>query len=151
MTHLSPKTARHLLTAMTTGHILSRSRNMGLEALVERSHAISTPLLNHAGIRIAQHLVYSITEAGRAWLRPAAPTIIRDSTKSEPAPASIVLSDPRQMDIEAAIAASSGGAAHSTPLTVFDAPTDTATGVSAPVGRSSTSALAAAKPEQLSS
>lgn len=58
--------------------------------------------------------------------------------------------DARQMDIEAAIAASSGGAPHA-PLTVFDAPAGTAAGVSAPVGRSSTSALAAAPPEHPSS
>jgi hypothetical protein len=59
--------------------------------------------------------------------------------------------DPRQTDIEAAIAASSGGEALHAPLTVFDAPAGTAAGVSAPVGRSSTSALAAAPPEHPSS
>lgn len=61
--------------------------------------------------------------------------------------------DARQLDIEAAIAASSGGEALHAPLTDpnFDAPADTATGVSAPVGRSSKPALAAASPEHPSS
>jgi hypothetical protein len=56
--------------------------------------------------------------------------------------------DDRQHDLEDAIAASrSGGEPDATPLTDFDAPAVPTADVSAPVGRSSKHALAAAKPE----
>jgi hypothetical protein len=56
--------------------------------------------------------------------------------------------DPRQTDIEDAIAsASSGDAPECAPLPDNDAPAVTAAGVSAPEGRSSKHALTAAKPE----
>ena len=56
--------------------------------------------------------------------------------------------DDRQTDIEDAIAsASSGDAPGCAPLPDFDAPAVPAAGVSAPEGRSSKPALAAAKPE----
>ena len=56
--------------------------------------------------------------------------------------------DVRQHDIEDVIAsASSGDAPECAPLPDLDAPTVTAADVSAPVGRSSKPALAAAKPE----
>ncbi|WP_267414721.1 hypothetical protein [Sphingomonas sp. GC_Shp_4] len=59
--------------------------------------------------------------------------------------------DQRQHDIEDAIAfASSGSAPVCAPLTDFDAPTVPAADVSAPVGRSSKPALAAAEPETVS-
>lgn len=59
-----------------------------------------------------------------------------------------VAPDPRQTDIEDAIAsASSGDAPECAPLPDNDAPTVTAAGVSAPKGRSSKHALTAAKPE----
>lgn len=67
---------------MTAGVIMSRSRNMGLEALVERGHATDAPLLNIGGARILQHVAYTITPAGRAWLDETATPIIRESTKS---------------------------------------------------------------------
>jgi hypothetical protein len=91
MGDLSRKTARHLLTAMTTGVIMSRSRNMGLEALVARGHATDAPLLNIGGARILQHVAYTITPSGRAWLDETAVPIIRESTKSEHTPAAIAL------------------------------------------------------------
>jgi hypothetical protein len=56
--------------------------------------------------------------------------------------------DPRQADIEDAIAsARSGGAPECAALTEFDASAVPAADVSAPVGRSSNHALSAAKPE----
>lgn len=56
--------------------------------------------------------------------------------------------DDRQHDIEDAIASvSSGDAPGCTPLPDFDAPAGPPASVSAPVGRSSKPALAAAKPE----
>jgi hypothetical protein len=82
MGDLSRKTARHLLTAMTAGVIMSRSRNIGLEVLIERHHATAAPLLNVGGTRILQHVAYTITPAGRAWLDETAAPIIRESTNS---------------------------------------------------------------------
>lgn len=81
MGDLSRKTARHLLTAMSAGVIMSRSRNMGLEELVARRHATDAPLLNIGGARILQHVAYTITPSGRAWLDASAAPIIRESTK----------------------------------------------------------------------
>jgi hypothetical protein len=132
---------RGMLERLRTGLVLAGPDQPVLRYFERHRLARALPLHDpRNGKRLARR-AWQITPAGvAAALRLAAP---RTRSRARQATA-------EQIDIEEAIAsASSGRAPECAPLTDLDAPAVPAAGVSAPEGRSSKPALAAAKPETL--
>jgi len=130
---------RGMLERLRAGLVLAKPDQPVLRYFERRRLARALPLYDPRNGKLLPGRAWQITPAGvAAALRLAAPT---PRVRARQATA-------EQIDIEEAIAsASSGRAPECAPLTDLDAPAVPAAGVSAPEGRSSNPALAAAKPE----